>query len=70
MRKMQSVMMFLFAKENRQFAGYELLQTVLAAGFVLERAIVSSPPISQWCRGLFYAVWLQQQQQEFLICKI
>ena len=26
------VMMFLLAKENRQFAGYELLQTVLAAG--------------------------------------
>lgn len=25
-------MMFLLAKENRQFAGYELLQTVLAAG--------------------------------------
>ncbi|STX52685.1 cell division protein ZipA [Legionella busanensis] len=27
-----SVMMFLLAKENRQLAGYELLQTVLAAG--------------------------------------
>lgn len=27
-----TVMMFLLAKENRQFAGYELLQTVLAAG--------------------------------------
>lgn len=27
-----SIMMFLLAKENRQFAGYELLQTVLAAG--------------------------------------
>lgn len=27
-----SLMMFLLAKENRQFAGYELLQTVLAAG--------------------------------------
>jgi cell division protein ZipA len=26
------LMMFLLAKENRQFAGYELLQTVLAAG--------------------------------------
>lgn len=26
------VMMFLLAKENRQFAGYEFLQTVLAAG--------------------------------------
>lgn len=28
----QSIMMFLLAKENRQLAGYELLQTVLAAG--------------------------------------
>ncbi|KTD22197.1 cell division protein ZipA [Legionella lansingensis] len=28
----QSVVMFLLAKENRQLAGYELLQTVLAAG--------------------------------------
>lgn len=28
----KSVMMFLLAKENRQLAGYELLQTVLAAG--------------------------------------
>lgn len=28
----KSVMMFLSAKENRQLAGYELLQTVLAAG--------------------------------------
>ncbi|WED43223.1 cell division protein ZipA C-terminal FtsZ-binding domain-containing protein [Legionella cardiaca] len=28
----QSLMMFLLAKENRQLAGYELLQTVLAAG--------------------------------------
>lgn len=28
-----TLMMFLLAKENRQFAGYELLQTVLAAGF-------------------------------------
>ena len=27
-----TLMMFLLAKENRQFAGYELLQTVLAAG--------------------------------------
>lgn len=27
-----TVMFFLLAKENRQFAGYELLQTVLAAG--------------------------------------
>lgn len=27
-----TIMMFLLAKENRQFAGYELLQTVLAAG--------------------------------------
>lgn len=27
-----SLMMFLLAKDNRQFAGYELLQTVLAAG--------------------------------------
>lgn len=27
-----TVMMFLLAKENRQFAGYELLQTVLSAG--------------------------------------
>ncbi|HAT8178521.1 TPA: cell division protein ZipA [Legionella pneumophila] len=27
-----TVMVFLLAKENRQFAGYELLQTVLAAG--------------------------------------
>lgn len=27
-----SIMMFLLAKENRQLAGYELLQTVLAAG--------------------------------------
>lgn len=27
-----TVMMFLLAKENRQFAGYELLQTVLASG--------------------------------------
>lgn len=27
-----TVMMFLLAKENRQFAGYELLQTVLATG--------------------------------------
>lgn len=27
-----SLMMFLLAKENRQFAGYELLQTVLASG--------------------------------------
>lgn len=27
-----SVMFFLLAKENRQFAGYELLQTVLASG--------------------------------------
>jgi cell division protein ZipA len=27
-----TVMMFLSAKENRQFAGYELLQTVLASG--------------------------------------
>ncbi|KGP64210.1 cell division protein ZipA [Legionella norrlandica] len=27
-----TAMMFLLAKENRQFAGYELLQTVLAAG--------------------------------------
>lgn len=27
-----TVMLFLLAKENRQFAGYELLQTVLAAG--------------------------------------
>jgi len=27
-----SLMMFLLAKENRQFAGYELLQTVLATG--------------------------------------
>ncbi|KTD40021.1 cell division protein ZipA C-terminal FtsZ-binding domain-containing protein [Legionella parisiensis] len=27
-----TVMIFLVAKENRQFAGYELLQTVLAAG--------------------------------------
>lgn len=27
-----AIMMFLLAKENRQFAGYELLQTVLAAG--------------------------------------
>lgn len=27
-----SIMLFLLAKENRQFAGYELLQTVLAAG--------------------------------------
>lgn len=27
-----SIMMFLLAKENRQFAGYELLQTVLASG--------------------------------------
>lgn len=30
--KGKSVMMFLLAKENRQLAGYELLQTVLAAG--------------------------------------
>jgi len=29
---MVSIMMFLLAKENRQLAGYELLQTVLAAG--------------------------------------
>lgn len=29
----QTVMIFLQAKENRQLAGYELLQTVLAAGF-------------------------------------
>lgn len=28
----KSLMMFLLAKENRQLAGYELLQTVLAAG--------------------------------------
>lgn len=28
----KSIMMFLLAKENRQLAGYELLQTVLAAG--------------------------------------
>lgn len=28
----RSLMMFLLAKENRQLAGYELLQTVLAAG--------------------------------------
>ena len=28
----ESVMMFLLAKDNRQLAGYELLQTVLAAG--------------------------------------
>lgn len=28
----ETVMMFLSAKENRQFAGYELLQTVLASG--------------------------------------
>lgn len=28
----KTVMMFLLAKENRQLAGYELLQTVLAAG--------------------------------------
>lgn len=28
----ETVMMFLLAKEKRQFAGYELLQTVLAAG--------------------------------------
>jgi cell division protein ZipA len=27
-----TIMMFLLAKENRQFAGYELLQTVLATG--------------------------------------
>jgi cell division protein ZipA len=27
-----TIMMFLLAKQNRQFAGYELLQTVLAAG--------------------------------------
>jgi cell division protein ZipA len=27
-----TLMMFILAKENRQFAGYELLQTVLAAG--------------------------------------
>lgn len=27
-----TIMMFLLAKENRQFAGYELLQTVLASG--------------------------------------
>lgn len=27
-----TVMMFLLAKENRQFAGYELLQTILASG--------------------------------------
>ncbi|KTD28018.1 MULTISPECIES: cell division protein ZipA C-terminal FtsZ-binding domain-containing protein [Legionella] len=32
MEKGRSVMMFLLAKENRQLAGYELLQTVLAAG--------------------------------------
>ncbi|MBA2648225.1 MAG: cell division protein ZipA [Legionella sp.] len=30
--KSSSLMMFLLAKENRQFAGYELLQTVLACG--------------------------------------
>ena len=30
--KGRSVMMFLLAKDNRQIAGYELLQTVLAAG--------------------------------------
>jgi cell division protein ZipA len=30
--KASSLMMFLLAKENRQLAGYELLQTVLAAG--------------------------------------
>ncbi|ARG96465.1 cell division protein ZipA C-terminal FtsZ-binding domain-containing protein [Legionella micdadei] len=30
--KGKSIMMFLLAKENRQLAGYELLQTVLAAG--------------------------------------
>src|SRR3546814_532492 len=30
--KGKSLMMFLLAKENRQLAGYELLQTVLAAG--------------------------------------
>lgn len=30
--KGKSVMMFLLAKDNRQLAGYELLQTVLAAG--------------------------------------
>ena len=29
---LSSVMMFLLAKENRQLAGYELLQTVLASG--------------------------------------
>lgn len=29
----QSLMIFLQAKENRQLAGYELLQTILAAGF-------------------------------------
>jgi cell division protein ZipA len=30
--KGKSLMMFLLAKENRQLAGYELLQTILAAG--------------------------------------
>jgi cell division protein ZipA len=28
----QTLMMFLLARENRQFAGYELLQTILASG--------------------------------------
>lgn len=28
----QTIMMFLLARENRQFAGYELLQTILASG--------------------------------------
>ncbi len=32
MEPASSLMMFLLAKENRQLAGYELLQTVLAAG--------------------------------------
>lgn len=31
-KKRSTVMMFLLAKENRQFAGYELLQTLLASG--------------------------------------
>ena len=42
-------MMFLLAKENRQFAGYELLQTVLASGLRFgEGQFVSSPSV---CNG-------------------